>query len=328
MAHLEYNGKSIDHVKYNFHNFSSRKIEYTLATALEAFALLVPESEAKIKVFNDKFLKLERNFNLKGFHIPYGTTEGGAQISSNTESIESFLKFKNHIIDLNERLKDIQTIIKQFEDKKSLTPAYLEGLKFRVGSYNGKLYVSKEKEEFLRDLTKDEFSSLSNRSYHLSLVNLVKLKLYSLADIVEMSKNKNPFTKILANEIYQSDQLLKMSEDAEIELPAVKIYFLAADMEKMVPRYQWIRVDGEGGGTRLSYVTNIDDATPMNRQRVEEVIRICSRVKCVCCEYDSEMNQTVFLKNNLSQRVDSVIEKKTIAENLTAPTIKSKTHKI
>lgn len=332
MAHLQYKNLDIIQDFHNFYYFTSKKREYNLIDALEAVAIVLPHIKGEIEDFNKEFLDLPQNFNLfinkRLYYIPIDAQEQleSVDITNVTQDVESFLLFKDTIIYLNEKLIKIQEKLKKYEDKNSLTKAYLNNHKFRVLTTWECEEVSVVEDIIENDkritnilikkLTKKEKDLLKDRFY-LSLRDAAMFKLLSIADFVDMTKNKNPFTKILKTDLYQSSKKdFNYKAQAVLEIPNVKIYFLAVELENQSNPYRWVSVKGYPGSTMIDYHHSMEEATPLNNERVQDVINTHRHTDFVCCEYDTALCQTRYTKNKITDKFDSTIEKNKLSKNL------------
>lgn len=320
MANLQCKEKNIKYSQYNFNEFTSKKREYNFISILKSLYKTFPNLKPEIKAFKENLEKFCQKYRT----IPTTLVSSDEVVTSGeiTKSIQSFMDFKQEIINLEKQLLSFQEKLKPYYDTSKFSDTYKEGIEYYStygASYSLKMVknVGKEKVEVgYFKLNPSEYQ-IVKYSHEIKPEQLIQLGILNSHDLIDLAF-KNPFGKLLKNELYQSSESdFGFKEDSGIALLDTKVYYIGVELENVTPSFHWLSVRGAGNAVYVDYYTDIGLATPLNSARLEEVLdNYMFRDKCVICEYDAKIVTTCIKNNQLTNKVQSLIEKDKINSGL------------
>lgn len=324
MANLQYKNQNIRYGNYNFYSFSAKKREYEFNNLLEAIAQVQPELKKEIEKFNHKYTVEFCDKFLAHKVVPIGPAQPGEVVELNniTSTVETFFAFKDYLKDLQKELKTIVGKLSKYQDSSQFSTTYKEGL-FYQKNYRSVRQIDVYKDKQIienKEISKQEEDILKDNHYgYLNLKHMVMLGYMNIYDLVDMAK-KDPFAKLLNSELYQSsEEDFNFEVEPEIELPDMTLYYLGTELPNASPSFHWLSVRGAGNAVYIDYYTDIEMATPLNAQRLKEVISSNNK-QYVCLEYKAQFSKTHLTKNALTEKINVSQEKKKIMSEVNTQT--------
>lgn len=317
MANLQYKQQNIRYGKYNFYHFTSKSRDYKFNEILKLIGEVLPEVQEDIKAFNFRYeTEIHDKYKINVYGIPLCAAGAGevVDICETTKNLESFLEFKNYIKSLQNDLSGIREKLKQYNDKEKLSDNYTKGIHYTINTRDELKILKNNKEIGKKVLTSAEKEKISQHYGELNISNMWHLGLMNTYDVVHMLQ-KDPFAKLLNSELYQANaEDFNFEEEPELDFADSTIYYLAAELPDRSPSFQWVSVMGAGNAVYIGYSPHIQDATPLNKRRLQEVLS--TNKNYVCFEYKATVSRTVYTKNSLTQKVDAAMEKKELLKQV------------
>lgn len=339
MPTLQFKNQDIHNKEYQFYTFDKGKKDYSYTEILKTVALALPQLKSEIDSFLLDFLGIAKNdFDLKTTYnykniklsVPYATDLNSKYIEplKITNTIEDFLIFSDKIKNLNERYEFIKNELLKHYDKKQLSDTYQRHVKSTIYSTNinstnkqnikeVELFNYENGRTVLKKISIEKFLSIKKDPSSMSLNHeeLFQFNLMNIVDLADLLKRKNPFTKLLEQEIYNAKiEDFNYKEQQIMTLPNIDIYFLMVEFENTSDPLRWVNATGSKGGTQIKFVIDIKDATPMNEERALEVMEYYNHLSC--CKYSSTVVGPALVETDLSQKITAKIEKDKLTENL------------
>lgn len=320
MANLQCKEKNIKYSQYNFNEFTSKKRVYNFPSILKSLYETFPNLKPDIKAFKENL----ENFCKKYKTIPTTLVASDEVVTSGeiTKNIQSFMDFKQEIFDLEKQLLGFQEKLKPYYDPSKFSETYKENIEYYSTYGTGgslkilKTVGKKRVDNGYLKLNPSQYE-IVKYSNEISVPQLIKLGILNSHDLIDLAF-KNPFSKLLKTELYQSSESdFSFREESSIALLDTKVYYIGVELENVTPSFHWLAVRGAGNAVYVDYYTDMNLATPLNSTRLKEVLdNYMFRDKCVVCEYGAQIVTTCIKNNQLTNKVQSLIEKDKINSGL------------
>lgn len=331
MSYLQYKEKNIISKVCNFDLFISDNKShknFRIKEWLSALGCALPELSPHIEKFNNNLKNLkEQHFEnpyVAGYVLPTHFAEIEEDLVSPVlETIDKFCEFKKDLIALEQDFAYIQESIKIYHDQNKCTIEYLNEYDHRfINKDNDRVLISIRKNIGTYEIP-EVLKTISNTKYErLSYITpeiLLELEVYNLYDIIDLILRIDKFKEFVQFPIYKDSSIEDFSyaRKHEIELPAIKIFFLAVKKENFSNPYKWIIAKyDEEGDIYIQETNDINNATPLRLIDIEKILENYSDENFACCQYGANFEMTTLTDTSLSHEINSTIEKQKLGKSL------------